>query len=108
MTPHSLTNFEIQQCYQKEPEINGVYSRNNLYKIKHGAYITNLDEYESTGTHYIALYTNAKSVTYFDSFGVEYIPKEFRKLIRNKNIDRIQVCDSIMCRYFVLDLLIPC
>ena len=37
------------------------------------------------GTYYIDLFVNAKSVTYFDSFGVEHIPKEIRKLIRNNN-----------------------
>ena len=29
---------------------------------------------------------NAENVTYFDSFGVECIPKEMRKFIGNKNI----------------------
>ena len=49
---------------------------------------------------------NAKNVTYFDSFGVEHIPKEIRKFIRNKNIItniyRIQAYDSIMCGYFCI------
>ena len=38
MSPHRhpLTNFEIQNCYQNEPRFNGVYSRNNLLKIKGG------------------------------------------------------------------------
>ena len=49
---------------------------------------------------------NAKNVTYFDSFGVEHIPKEIRKFIRNKNtttnIYRIQAYDSIMCGYFCI------
>ena len=66
----------------------------------------NLDEYKSIGTHWIALYVNAKTVTYFDSFGVEYIPKEIRKFIANKNIItniyRIQAYDSIMCGYFCI------
>ena len=35
-----------------------------------GAYIINLDEYESIGTHSIALCVNVKNVAYFDSFGV--------------------------------------
>ena len=35
----------------------------------------NRDEHESIGTHWIALYVNAKNGTYFDSFGVEHIPK---------------------------------
>ena len=71
--PHPLTNFEIQKYCQNESKFNGVYSRNNLSKIKHGPYIINLDEYESIGTYWIALYVNAKYVTYFDSFGVEKI-----------------------------------
>ena len=52
MPPHPLTNFEIQKYYQNEPTFNGVYSRNNSSKIiKDGAYMINLDEYESIGTH---------------------------------------------------------
>ena len=47
---------------------------------------------------------DAENVNYLDSFGVEHIPKEIRKFIRNKNIAtntfRIQTCDSIMCGYF--------
>ena len=43
MPPHPLNNFEIQK-YQNEPRFNGVYSRDNLQKIKDGAYIINLDD----------------------------------------------------------------
>ena len=86
MLPHPLINFEIQKYYQNEPKFNGVYSRNNLSKIKNGACIINLDEYESVGTHWITLYVNAENIKNFDSFGVEHIPKEIRKFIRNKNI----------------------
>ena len=51
MLSHPLVNFEIQKCYQNEPKFNGVYSRNNWSKIKDGAYLINLDEYESIGIH---------------------------------------------------------
>ena len=57
---------------------------NNLSKIKDGAYIINLDEYESIRTHWVALYVNAKNVTYFDSFGVEYIPKKLENSLEIK------------------------
>ena len=57
MKLHPLTNFEIQKYYKNEPRFNGVYSRNNLpKKIKDGAYVINLDEYEDIGTHWIALF----------------------------------------------------
>ena len=60
------------------------------------------------------------NVTYFDSFGVEHIPKEIKAFInrplssasKNKNIKtnifRIQAYDSIMRGYFCMDLLILC
>ena len=106
MPPHPLANFEIQKYYQNKPKFNRVYSRNNLSKIKHRAYITNLDEYESIKTHWIALYVNAENVTYFDSFAVEHTPKEIKKLTGNKNTItstyRVQAYNSIMCRYFCI------
>ena len=106
--PHLLTNFEIQEYYQNEPRFNGVFSRDNLpNNIKTGAYVINLDEYHDIRTHWVALYVNNKTVIYFDSFGIEHIPKEIkkciaRKKIRRRNIYRIQVYDSIMCNYFCI------
>ena len=44
----------------------------------------NRDEFISIGTHWIALYANAINIVYFDSFGVERIPKEIKKFIGNK------------------------
>ena len=51
-----------------------------------GAYIINLDEYESIGTHWMALNVNRNNATYLDNFGVDHIPKEIKKIIGNKNI----------------------
>ena len=118
LTPYPLTNFEIQEYYQNEPRFNGVFRRDNLPKnnIKNGAYIINLDEYRNIETHWVALYVNNKNIIYFDSFGVEHIPKEIMKFIDNKqsssakarnksvitNIYRIQAYDSIMCGYFCI------
>ena len=50
-----------QKYYQDEPKFNGVYSGNSLPKIKHGAYVINLDEFKSIGTHRIALYVNGNN-----------------------------------------------
>ena len=90
MRIHPLTNLEIQKYYKNELKFNGVYSINNLPKIKDGAYIINLNEYESIGTHWIALYVNAKKITYSDSFGDINIIT---------NIYRIKAHGSIMCWY---------
>ena len=106
MLPCPLTNFEIPKYYQNEPRFNGVYSRDNLPKIKDGAYVINLDEYSDIGTHWVALYVQNNNVTYFDSFGVEHIPKEIKTLIDRSlsitNIFRIQAYDPIMCGYFCI------
>ena len=57
ISPHPLTNFEIQNYYQNEPRFKGVYSRDYLpKKIKHGAYVINLDEYADVATNWIAFY----------------------------------------------------
>ena len=117
---HPLTNFEISEYYKNEPRFSGVYSRDNLPKtIKKGAYVINLDEYKDICTHWITLYVQSTSVydtyvktnevIYFDSFGVEHIPKEIEKFIGNKDIKasifRLQAYDSIMCGYFCIEFI---
>ena len=107
---HPLTNIEINEYYKNEPRFNGVYSGNNLpNKIKKGAYVINLDEYENTGTHWVALFVKPKYTVYFDSFGVEHIPEEYNKFIGNNdiksNIFRIKAYASIMYRYFCIEFI---
>ena len=72
--------------------------------IKDGAYVINPDEYADVGTHWIALYVLNNDVTFFDIFGDEYVPKEIKTFIGNKNIKtnlfRMQANNSIMRGYF--------
>ena len=104
--PHPLTNFEIPKYCENEPRFNGVYSRDNLSRVKDGAYVVNLDEYSDIGTHWVALYINNNDVNYFDNFGVEHTSKEIKTFINNKKVKtiilRIQAYDSIMCGYFCI------
>ena len=111
MPPHPLTTFKTQKYYhnhaqrglKNETRFNGVYSRDNIPKIK---YVINLDECSDIGTHWVALYVKINDVNYSDTFCVEHIPKEIKKFISNKNIKtnifRIQAYDSIMCGYFCI------
>ena len=54
------------------------------------------------------MYVNDNNLTYFDTFGVEHIPKEIKKNIGNENITtniyRIQAYNSIICGYFCIGL----
>ena len=63
----------------------------------------------------IDFYLNDNNIIYFDSFGIEHIPKEIKKIIRNKNIltniYRIQEYISIMRGYFCIwyiDFMLNC
>ena len=107
ISPHPLTNFEIEEYYENEPRFNGVYSSDNLPKtIKNGAYVINIDEYADEGTNWIGLYVKNNEIAYFDSFGVEHVHKEIKRFIGHKNtktnIFRIQAGNSIMCGYFCI------
>ena len=105
MPPDPLTNFEIQNYYQNELRFHRVYSRDNLpNKIKDGTNVINLNEYSDIGTNWIVLYALNNIVTYFDSFGVEHIPKEITRFIDKSEIItsvfRIQAHESDRCGYF--------
>ena len=77
MPPHLLTNHEITEYVKNEPRFNCVYSRNNLPKtIKNGAYVINFDEFKNAGTYWVVLFVKYNEVIHFNSFGVEFIPKE--------------------------------
>ena len=113
MPPFPLTNFEIQKYHQNELRFNGIYSRDNLPKIKDEAYVINFDECCDIGTHWLDLHVswvsprdaNNNNVAYFDSFVVENIPKEIKTFINNKNITNIlwmQAYDSVMCGYLCI------
>ena len=51
---------------------------------------------------------NGANVTYFDSFGVEPIPKETKKVFENKNIKTMIYRIQANVEIFVLDQLISC
>ena len=80
-----------------------------LKKIKDGAYVINLDEYEDIGTRWFALFCKKNEIVSFDSFGVEHIPEETKKFIGNKNIKanifQVQANNSVMCGYFCIEFI---
>ena len=93
----------MQIYNQNGPKLNGVYSRNSLSKISNKSWRVG-----SVGIHWISLNVDVDNVKYFESFVVEYIPKEIKKLLKNiiKNIItsiyRTQTCNSVMSQYFCI------
>ena len=76
MLSHPSTNIEIQKYYQSKFKFKDVCSRNNLPStVKDRAYLVNLDEYKSVGTHLIAFYVSGNSVTHL----IALLLNEFQK-----------------------------
>ena len=56
-----------------------------LPRIKNGVDVKNLNDNQSKGTHWVSLFINKNSSVYFDSFEIEYIPKEVLNKIKENN-----------------------
>ena len=81
---HPLNNIEITNYFNYESRFNGVFSRNNLPRIKDGAYVINLDDKHSKGKRCDSLFIDANTAVNFDSFGIEYIPQDVLSKIKVK------------------------
>ena len=62
--------MEITKYFNYEPKFNGVFSKDNLPRIKDGAYVINLDDKHSKWTHSISLFIDRNIAMYFDCFGI--------------------------------------
>jgi len=93
--------------FQDEPRFKGVYSKNRLPRRDEGAFVINLEDDTKAGSHWVALFVLKNKCIYFDSFGIEHLPKEIERFIVglsevDRNIYRIQSNDSIMCGYYCI------
>ena len=59
MSSNPSKNIEMQAQYQNELNFN------NLPEIKNKTYLTNLNEFKSIGTHWIALGVNGNNVIFW-------------------------------------------
>ena len=80
------------------------FSRDNLPRIKDGAYVININDNKSKGAQWFSLIFDRNTATYFDFFfKIKYIPQCVSNKIKDKsithNIFRIESNDSIMCRF---------
>ena len=100
---HPLSNIEINQYFNYDSKFNGVFSRNNLPRIKYVPYVINLDDKNSKETHSDSLFIDRNTAVYFDSFRIEYIPQKVLNKIKDKSIThsifRIHDNDSFTCGF---------
>ena len=103
---HPLKNIEITNYFEYESRLNGVFSRNNLPKIKDEVCVINLNDKNSKKAHCVWVFIDKNVVLYFDSFGIQYIPPEVLNKIIDKsithNLFRIQDNESIMCGFYCI------
>ena len=62
--------MEITNYFNYESRFNGVFSRNNLPRIKDEAYVLNLDDKNSKGTHWVSPFIDRNTAIYLDFFGI--------------------------------------
>ena len=106
MLHQSLSNIEITNYFSYKPTFNGVFSRNNLPRIKAGAYVISFDDKNSKRKHWVLLFFDRNLAVYFDSFGIEYIPQEVLNQVKDKsishNIFRMQDNECIISGFFCI------
>ena len=78
----------------------------NLPRIKDGVYVINLDNKDNKEMHCLSLFIDKNRVSYFNSFGIEYISPEVLNKIKDKpntqNIFKIQGNESILCEFYCI------
>ena len=97
---HPLNNIEITNNFNYKPRFNGIFSKNNLPRIKDGAFVINLNDKNSTGTHWVSLFIDKNLAICFDSFGIEYISLE----VLNQKLE-INLLLTIYLEYKKMNLL---
>ena len=53
---YPLKKIEITNHFSYKPRFNGVFSTNNLPRVKDGSYVINLNDRNSKETHWISLF----------------------------------------------------
>ena len=104
-----LTDFDLLQwCKQLKIPIKGIYSRNEARPPNYQPCITNLDDFEGLGTHWVFCRPKGGEYEYFDSFGLSPPLKWENDLtlagnktfLRNDN--QLQREGSVRCGYYCL------
>ena len=112
--PHGLLTVKEYRGYSASQlrdlmvyiKFKGVFSRNNLPRIKDGPYSINLDDKRSKETHWASLFIDKSKAVYLNSFRIDETSQEVLSKIKDKSITHnifwIQDDDSIMCWFYCI------
>ena len=102
---YPLSNIFINNLLKNEKCFSGVYSKDQILKIENDkSLISNLENSNQNGSHWVALSRKNDDISIFDSFGIGEIPNEIYKIYKNyqiiTNLYRIQDLNSNLCGLF--------
>ena len=72
---YPISNFKINEILKNNKNYIGTFSKNNVLILKNNqSTIVNLADYNSEGSHWTSIKYVNKTLFYFDSYGVGYMP----------------------------------
>ena len=111
---HTLSNFEILQYANMIGLPIDCIAKNQVPKsIKNNSgLIVNLQDIGQSGSHWVCAIRKNNKCLYYDSFGIEFMPKQLEKcLIKSVGRENIYLSDSqnqyitsVLCGYYTLKL----
>ena len=102
---YPLSNVFINNLLKNFKNFQGCYSKDQIPLIENNkSLISNLQNSDQKGSHWVSLSRKNNNIFIFDSFGVGHIPNNLYKIYKNyniiTNIYRIQDINSNLCGMF--------
>lgn len=105
-----LTNSFVNTCLSPIKKFKGVFSSDNIYKLKlkGECIIINFDRSYEPGSHFIAIYcVNKNTIMYFDSLNLDSIPQEIYNYIKSYKLSidmsfNLQNIFSTYCGFYCI------
>ena len=104
---YPISNFKINEILKNDKNYIGTFSKNNVPILKNNqSTIVNLANLNDKGSHWIGMKYVDKTLFYFDSYGIPYIPDIIKNQYSDNkiitNIYRIQSNNSNECGKFCI------
>ena len=102
---YPLSNIFINNLLKNFKDFEGCYSKDQIPLIENNkSLISNLQNSDQKGSHWVSLSRKNNNIFIFDSFGIGDIPNKLYKIYKNyniiTNIYRIQDINSNLCGMF--------